>query len=232
MVKLRKGLTISSITTLVLSVGLLIGAIFGLKVFEGVGLKFLLTFAILCAGSLLYINAIDIFPKRRILSIVDMALLGLLIILGLIIVWASIALMSTFGKITAILSLATILFNIIVSIYLKLGKSQQVLQFITYGLIIVLDILLTIIICGVNLFQYNWVWEVFAVLCLITFVLIVTLLILSKKVKPNEVITKNEDKTIKEGYIEVEKSVYDALIAKVEKLEKELEELKEDSKEE
>ena len=62
--------------------------------------------------------------------------------------------------------------------------------------------------------------------------MIVTLLILSKKVKPNEVITKNEDKTIKEGYIEVEKSVYDALIAKVEKLEKELEELKENSKEE
>lgn len=228
MTKLRKGLTISSIVLLVLTVGMLIGAIFGLQVFEGTLFKFLLTFAILCAGSTLYLNAVDIYSKRKILSIVDMAMLGILIVLGLIIVWAAIELFSTFGRITAILSLATILFNIIIANYLKLGKSQKVLQIITYSLIIVLDILLTIVICGVKLFDYNWFWQVFAVLCLVTFILLVTLSILSKKEKPEQVI--NVTHSVKDGYIEVEKTVYDALIAKVEKLENELEKLKSENK--
>lgn len=228
MAKLRKGLTISSIVTLVVAVGMLIGAIFGLKVFQGTLLKVLLTFSILCAGSTLYLNAVDIYSKKRILSIIDMALLGVLIILGLIIVWTGTELLSTFGKITAILSLATILFNIIISNYLKLGKSQKVLQIITYVLIIVLDILLTLIICGVKLFELGWFWKVFAVICLVTFILLVTLTILSKKVKPEQVISVKPK--LKDGYIEVEKVVYDALIAKVEKLEKELEKLKSENK--
>lgn len=228
MTKLRKGLTISSIVTLVVAVGMLIGAIFGLKVFEGTLLKILLTFSIFCVGSTLYLNAIDIYSKKRILSIVDMALLGVLIVLGLIIVWTGTQLSSTFGRITAILSLATILFNIIISNYLKLGKSQKVLQIITYSLIIVLDILLTLVICGVKLFDYSWFWKVFAVLCLVTFILLVTLSILSKKVKPEQVI--NVTHSVKEGYIEVEKTVYEALIAKVEKLENELEKLKNENK--
>ena len=102
--------------------------------------------------------------------------------LAFIIYWAEIKLASGFGRFVALLGLITILINLIVNLNLKLGKQKQGLQIVTYCLIIILDILLTIIICGKNLFEISGFWQIFAVLALVVFALLCTLSVMSKRV--------------------------------------------------
>lgn len=217
----RKTLSIVSIVSLVVAVLMLILSVFGVKgIYKYPSVAVLESMSIICVGSALAINALLIFPKKKRLAIVDLSLLGSLTLLSIITFWVEAVSNSFFGKIVLILGIATIFFNIIVSNYLKLGKNKLALQVITYSLIVILDILLTLQILGINLFDLDWFSKVFIVLCLITFVMLIVLLILAKK-SPD--FQSNADKT---DYIKVDKKEYDAMKLKIQELEKELQKLK------
>lgn len=218
----KKVLTITSICSIVIVVGLLISALLGASVFKFPLVAVLLSFGIICAGTGLALNALNIMPRRRILAIVDMALLGLLVLLGIIISWSNFSTNYIFNKITLILGMVAILFNIIVAYYLKLGKKLLVLQIVTYVLISVIDILLTLQICDVKLFEISWFVKLFIALCLITFLMFIVLAVLSKKNSQD-----SEDTTSTKGeMLQISKTEYDALKARISELEKENSELK------
>lgn len=220
----KRTLSIIAISSLVGAVLMLILAVFGVEgLFKYPLLAVMETLAIICVGSALSINALLIFPKKKKLAIVDLSLLSSLTLLSIITFWIEAVSNSFFGKIVLILGIATIFFNIIVSNYLKLAKSKLALQIITYCLIIVLDILLTMQILGVNLFDLDWFAKVFIVLCLVTFVMLIVLIILAKKSPVGEHLVDNEDKT---KYVKIEKSEYEAMKQKIAELEKEIETLK------
>lgn len=175
---------------------MLIMAIFGVKVFEGVGFKLLLSFATISLASALSLTATSNLEKHKTISLVALGLIGLCFVLAFIIYWAEIKLASGFGRFVAILGLITILINLIVNLNLKLGKQKQGLQIVTYCLIIILDILLTIIICGKNLFEISGFWQIFAVLALVVFAFLCTLSVMSKRVNGDTNLDATDTKSL------------------------------------
>lgn len=215
----KKVLTIVSLATMGISVIMLIGAIFGLKVFQGALLSLLLSFATIAVASAFSINGLNIMRKKKIIAYVSIGLLGLVSLLGLIIYWSKFTTAPLFNQITGVLAIATVFFNIIVSLNLKLDKKYLVLQIITFSIICIVDIILTLLIFGVNVLSNDLVSKLFWALCLVAFGLLCTVAILSRK---NREIEEND----KEKYIRVKQSEYTALKERVEFLEKEIESLK------
>ena len=122
-----------------------------------------------------------------------------------------------FNNLTMVLAIATVFFCIIVSTHLKLEKIYLALQIITYGLVIIIDILLTLLIFGVQIFEVPGLTEIFWTICLVTFALICVNGVLGKKSADSN--DGNNKKFVK---IPVEE--YEALKARVKELEAKLNE--------
>ena len=71
------------------------------------------------------------------MAIISIVFTTIAVILGLIISWGQFEATSVVGKITLTIGLFTILFNILVSNYIKLSKNYLILQIITYIFIFV-----------------------------------------------------------------------------------------------
>lgn len=223
----KKTLTITSLVTLIIAVGMLILAIFNIPIFKNPNLQILLSFSSICVGAIFALNGLQIFNKRKKLSIVDLSLIGTLVVFGLLTIWLNKWLPDLFVQIFSILALATIFFNIIVSNYLRLGRTKLVLQTLTYVLIIVIDILISLQILGVNLFNIDWFVKLFVVLCLVAFVLLVVLVVLAKKIPENDL---KQIIVAKEQTITISKQEYEDLLSKIATLEEENKKLKQTTK--
>lgn len=223
MKKSKKILTIVSIISICGAVALLIGSIFGIEIFKGNLFRVLLSFATIALAAGFAINSVNYIKVKRVVSIVSLALLSFLTVCAMVIYWAKIPFGSWFSKMTCILALATIFFNIILSLYIQLGNKQKPLQAITYILICTIDIFLTIIILGIDLFKYNGVWQCFSVACLVVLALLCTLAVLGKK---NYTQVDAEMNAIGDEYIKVRKSEYNELKARVAELEDKLKQYK------
>lgn len=217
MKKTKKILTITSLVAMIISVIMLIGAIFGLKVFEGVLLKFLLSFAAIAVGCTFAINAISIYGRNRIVSLVSLGLLGLSVLFALIIFWAGFDMSVGFNKFTLILAMATIFFNIIVSLIIKLDRRYLVLQIITYVLILVIDIILTLQIVNVDVFGVKDFWKFFLAICLVAFALLCATGILGRKYD----VGGEKEVKAKQGFVKLSQAEYDAMNSKIKALEEE-----------
>lgn len=188
----KKVLMYLSLATLSISIILLITALFGVKVFEGNLLKLLETCATLAIAGFFSMNAITMTEKNKIMGYVCLGLLGTLSLCLLIIFWASTK--GVFPKLVFVLTIATILFNIIVNLNLKLDKNFLILQVITYILITTIDVILTLLIFGKNVLENSTVLKLFIAGCIVVFGLLCALAILGKKVeKDNPVATPKED---------------------------------------
>lgn len=203
----KKILTIVAICTVSISVLMLILAIFGVSVFQGVLLNLLLSFATIAVASALAINSVNLLNKNRVVSIIATCLLAICTIFALIIYWSNIQTPIAFNKLTILLGIASVFFNIIVSFTINFGKNFKALQWITYSLIIVLDIILTLIVLDVDVFALPMFWEIFAVICLVVFALICTMLILGKKLRDNPPIEKENSNE----YVKILKTEYEEL---------------------
>ena len=115
-----------------------------------------------------------------------------------------------------------VLFNIIISLILKLDKKYLVLQIITYLIILAIDIILTLQVFRVNVFGIKGFWKFFLVLCLVAFGLLCTTSIIGRKTVTDE---KDEINT-KPKTANISNEEYFALLQKVEKLKAENAELK------
>ena len=209
--KVKKILSIVTIATLCIPILMLILAIFGVEVFEGVLLKFLLTFATIAVACAFSINALNIFEKNKIISIVSISLLGLSALLGFIIYWSEFTMPALFNNLTMVLAIATVFFCIIVSTHLKLGKKYLVLQIITYCLVIIIDILLTLLIFGIEIFEVKGLSEIFWTICLVTFALICVTGVLGKK--------SNDNSESNKKYVKIPVEEYESLKARLAELE-------------
>ena len=215
----KKILTITAIASTCLAILMLIGAIFGLDVFSGFGLYLLLSLGTIAVASAFAISAVSFLRIKPIVSYVCLGLLGVLTLFALILYWAPIPTGSWFTRITGVLAIATVFFNIIISFYIKLGNKQKPLQLATYILVVIVDVVLTLLVCGINLFKYGGVWQGFAVICLIVLALMCTLGIMAKK---NYTADDAEASIEGDKYIRIRQSEYNEMKARIAQLEEEL----------
>lgn len=178
----KKTLMYTSLATLAVCIILLISSLFGLKTFEGALLKVLETCATIAIAGFFAMNALTMTEKNKVMGYVCAGLLGFLSLLLIIIFWTNIP-WGLFQKLVFVLTIATILFNIIVNLNLKLDKNLFVLQIVTYVLIGIIDIILTMVIFGSKVLTNSTVLKLFVAGCIIVFGLLCALGILGKKVE-------------------------------------------------
>lgn len=216
--KIQKGLIITSIVTVSIVVIMLISALFGAEIFNNKTLTaILLTIAAISAVGFFINSALDMFNKKKIIAIISMVLLGFAFIFGLVNFWTHFEMEGIFPKISGIIAIASVLFVIIITTNAKLDNNFKVLQFVTYGLIIALDIILTLVILGVDLFGTEGFSEFFWAFCFIVFALLCINNIVGKRITSNN---------LGKDYIKVSVKEYNELKERINQLEKENKELR------
>ena len=229
---LRKAFTLTSIITLALVIIILILSLF--KVFElsfskgdkGYGITIaMLCIATICACSFFETNALNVMNVNKPLAITGASLLLVSTIGALIIFISGFKTPELYNKILAVIAIASVLFVILISSYLKLGKHYIPIQVITYVLTFAIDVVLTIQIFGGKLFNHSLFVTFFVMVCLIVFALLCTINILGKKVL-SEMLAE-EKRALKEDKdnVTISKEEYEYLVNRVKELEEKLNEL-------
>ena len=204
--RIKKILLISSLTCVGVTCLMFILAIFGVKIFDGIPLRFLLIFASLGVGFGFAINEINLMNRNKILGIISLSFLCVSIMFALIIFCSPLLDKgNVFNTITAIFALFSIFFIIIISLYTKLGQKLLILQIITYIILCIADILISILIAGYDLFKLTAMTEIFSVICVLAVGFMVALTIISSKSGPETTGRQGE-------YIKILKADYDKLI--------------------
>ena len=214
MEKSRKILSIVTIVFTALLSLLLILWLFGLDLLGGNKLKVYLTLGSLAVGGFFAINSLNMTIKNKTLGWVSFGLITGAVFLIILTSWLNIK-NSTVGNITITLGLLSVLFNIIVSSGLDLGKSQLAIQIIVYIIVGILDVFATLLIFGVLDISKVWAWLV--TLILVSIVGVIVLKVLAKRRVAGALI---EDDSVvkvskKEYAMLIEKArLYDELVAK------------------
>lgn len=225
MIKLKKGVLISALSCLGVTCLLCILGIFGVAIFSGVGLRILLIFASLTVALSASLSDINIFEKNKKIAIASLSLLGISLVFALIIFCSKLLdEVHVFNKITAILSVFSIMFMIIVSLYTKLENKFRVLQAITYIVVLLVDILISLLIAGVNILSVKGMTEIFGVLCVVAVGLLIATAVVS---------TKKENATEPgetQGFIRVKKVEYENLLKENKALKEEIAMLRSEKK--
>ncbi|MBE5734917.1 MAG: hypothetical protein E7361_00475 [Clostridiales bacterium] len=212
--KIKKILTICTICFIAIPILILICAIFGLDVFTGTTLYIILSLATLAISGVFCINALNMYNKNKTISIISISLLLISSLLAIIIYWSNFTTTLAFNNFTIILAMTTILFCIIISLHLRLGKQLLPLQITTYVIVIIIDVLITINICFFEIIAINGINQIFWTMCLVALALLCTTAILSKKsISTDSTNTK---------YIKITVEEYNALKSKISELEKKL----------
>lgn len=208
--KTKKVLMIISLSTLALSCLMLILAIFKVKIFEGVPLRILLISSAIAISCAVSITEINIIKQKKVLGLVSLSLLMLSVLFALIIFCSPLLNnANAFNRLTGILSIFSILFMIIISLNTKLEKKFFALQIITYIFVCVIDIMLSLLIAGVDLFNITAMTEIFWILIVVSVGLLITLSVLSSK---KNVETNNNKINGNNETITITKTEYDALL--------------------
>jgi hypothetical protein len=227
----KKILLIISLSTLALSCLLLILQVFKVEVFTNKYLlRTLLISSTLAIGSGLGINALNVYKRKQILGIISLSLLATSTLFA-VIIFASPLLDkdSPFNKLTVILSVFSVLFEIIALLYSRLNKKFFVLQLVTYIVICIIDVIISLTVCGVDVFKYEFITDGFIVCCICAVGLLIALTVLGLKLSGDTQLTKSQTVNANNNdMISVSKSEYENLKAENEKLKAEIESLKKD----
>ncbi len=223
MEKTKKALMIVSLSTLLICCIMLILAVFGVEIFDGVPLRLLLIFATICVATGISINELTVINRKKVLGFVGIGLLALSVLMAFVIFCSNLLVTeNVFNRITGIVSVLSVTFIIIISIYSKLGKSLLGLQIPTYVAFGALAILLSLLIGGLHLFDIKGMLEVFIVLGIVCFgLLIASTIISAKKKSSNSDAVNSKAKTITISLQE-----YESLKEENKTLKEELEKLK------
>lgn len=213
MEKARKILSILTIVfTGVLSL-LLIMWLFGLDILGANKLKIYMTLGSLAVGGFFAINSLNMTIKNKPLGWVSFGLITGAVFLIILTFWLNIQ-NDIVRNITITLGLISVLFNIIVSSGLDLGKTQLAIQIIVYIVVGALDVFATLLIFGALDIAKTWTWLV--TLIILSIVGIIVLKVLAKKKIANNLIEDDSVvKVSKQEYLKlVEKAkLYDQMIA-------------------
>ena len=227
MEKTKKTLMIVSLSTLAICCIMLISAVFGVKIFDGVPLRLLLIFATICVATGISINELAVISRKKVLGYVGVALLALSVLMAFVIFCSNLLVTeNVFNRITGIVSDLSVTFIVIISIYSKLGKSLLGLQIPTYVAFGALAILLSLLIGGLDLFSAKGMTEIFVIICIVCFGLLVASTIISAKKNSGNIDNANS----KAKTITISLQEYESLKEENKMLKEELEKLKSNNK--
>lgn len=199
---------------------MLILAVFKLPIFEGIPLRVLLIISTICVSTAISISEVTIIKKRKVLGYIGLGLLAISVLFALIIFCSSLLYnYSVFNRITGIISVLSVTFIIIISIYSKLGKSILGLQIPTYICLSLFSILICILIGGVALLDINGMLEVIIVMAIICFGLLLASIIVAAR-KKEVTVSANEE------MITITKTEYENLKKENEELKNQIQNLK------
>jgi hypothetical protein len=219
MKSLKKWLMIVSIAAL--SIVLVLGIIY---IFNndlddsGVFLKIALSLATVSIACFYGLNTLNLYPIKKTLALISFAFIALSALMALIVFWTPLLEEGgDFVSVMGTLAVFSVLFNLIVSTNIKLGSAHKVLQWITYGVLFAIDLVITLQIWGADLFHDGF-GKFFFSGCFIEIGLLITLAVLAKK---NVDMTPEKDQ-IAPNRILVDATEYEALKKRVAELEAQL----------
>jgi len=206
----KKILTITTIVATCIVSLLLIFLLFDVQLFGDSLLNVLITFACLSVGGFFAINSLNMIPKNKVLGYVSLGLIAGSVVLIIFGCWLDLA-EGVMLDITLSLGLLSILFNIIVSSGLSLGKCMLVWQIIVYVVVGLTDLLATLGIFGAIDLGKIIAW--FMTLIILSIVGVVILKVFAKKGVSDAV---ENDK----NYVKITKEEYAMLVDKASKYDK------------
>ncbi|MGN0961087.1 MAG: hypothetical protein ACI4PF_02670 [Christensenellales bacterium] len=214
MEKAKKLVTILTIITTSIASLLLIMLLFSFKPFGDSNGNVIITFACLAVGGFFTINSLNMLERNKVLGWISFSLIVLSVLLIILTTWVKFD-NSFINNFVIVLGLLSVLFTIIVSSGLELGRTKLVIQIIVYIVVGVTCIFFSLMIFGVIDLLDKLIWLVS--LIILSVLGIIILKVLAKKTV-NDYIKQDKDmvRISKEEYqMLVEKSAkYDELMSK------------------
>ena len=225
MEKLKKILMIISLSGVGASALLLILQVLGVPIFNNFMLRILLITATIAVASGISINEIGVIKRKRILGLVGLCLLALSSLFAIIVFSTDLLVTySVFNKITGVVALNSIMFIIIITQYSRVGRAVKGLQIPTYICLVLLDIILSLTISGVDILSK--IITPFIILCIATVALLIALSVISSKIKNTEPTV-----SIKKDIVTISREEYENLKKENAELKAKLETLKNEKSE-
>ena len=141
--KSKKILTIFTIVSTCLVSLLLILLLFGVKMFGDFNGSVIITFACFGIGGFFAINSLNMIDKNKIIGYVSLGLICLSVLLIILSTWLKFD-SDLYSDITISLGFLSVLFNIIVSSSLDLGKKWFAVQIGVFAVVALFDIITTL----------------------------------------------------------------------------------------
>lgn len=174
-----------SILTLILaSAGalILLLILFGVFGFKGLILNILLTVATLTGVFLLLLNSIFLIKRKKVVAIISFLFVIISAILLLGYFWfLNDIIITLFARVALSSALFAVLFNIISTSIIKLGKKLVSVQLSAYAIFITTTAALAGFVWGINIFASELLSKLFCVLVLLSLIFLAVILVLSKK---------------------------------------------------
>ena len=226
--KLKKILTL--VTIVCLATAGLIGILFLINTtadfigdnFSAFLVKFLLTLLVVFSAGLFLLNAVEAISRKSIFGFIAAGLIAVSSIMFLVFIWflwQKIDQGSTYLHLTWIVSAITILFNVIVSNVIGLGKKLLPLQIITYLTLFYIELAIVLLICGNNAL-FGDIWLIFAIVAIVW--LVFTIILSIKKKSIVRAVVSEAVQAPADDTVTITKSEYQALLDKIANLENQL----------
>ncbi len=171
------------------------------------GLNTFLTIATLAIAGFFALNSLNMISKSKTLGIVSLSLISVSAIMVIIAFWVELD-TDMFTRITISFALLSVLFNIIVSSGLDLGKNSLVIQIIVYIIAGAVDLIATLALFGV--IKLGDILPLFWALVLLCALGIVILKVLAKRLVSKDL---EKDKDL----VKISSSEYATLVEKAKK---------------
>ena len=185
----------------------LIMLLFDTKLFGEINLKMLLTLVTVGVGGFFAINSMNMISKNKVIGWVSLGLISGSVLLIVLAVWINFD-SEIYGKLTFTLGLVSILFNVIVSSGLALGRSKMIWQVLVYFVVFVSVLIAVLSIFGVvNLIE---MLPFFLMMVILSVIGVIILKVLSKKAV-QDLVEENKD------MVKISKIEYAMLVDKAKK---------------
>lgn len=223
--KVLLGIALVCIAIVVLE---LISGIFGVKFYNRPLNQILMTAITLALGSIFALGALSFFDDNKIISIVDLSLIGLSVVMFVIFYLRGFKMHETYFKITGIVAIITVIFNSVVSAGVKLKNKFIYLQVISATDLAFIGFTLIMSILGHYWLKNSLFLKIFCALAIIELGLLLAITALSKRSSnegENSPINNTSTKITKDKVV-LSIEEYNAMMLKIKNLEDELKQLK------
>lgn len=207
MEKSRKVLSIVTIISAVIVSLLFILQLFGIDFLGSFKGNIYFTFGSLAVGGFFAINSLNMILKNKIIGWLSFALIAGSVILIILTSWLNLK-NETLINIMISLGLLSVLFNIIVSSGLDLGRSYLAIQIPVYIIAGIADLISTLIIFGA--LDISKMFALFLSIIIVTIVGIIILKVFAKKRVTNEILDEKD-------MVKISKIEYTMLVDKAKK---------------